>query len=306
LKPDIHFEMKSLSSLEYTLALHEPEDQVAVVLVNRFRGQSLQRIASAEAIAAPDFQRGLADRNRAGYDVFVGMNPLKEGVASRTKESIREIRHVYLDLDEDADAALANVRNSLDVPAPNFVLGTSRAKHQVVWKIEGVSLQQAESLLHALANQFGGDAAATDATRVLRMPGFVNHKYPGGLEFLVQARQESNRVYTLRDFSFYDDSPDVDRYIAQTLRPARRLPAGHRSQSEADWAYAKRALARGVDPEQIIQRIADYRAADKPDPLYYARHTVEKAQADSDERANLRAESATRTFPTEPRMLDKR
>jgi hypothetical protein len=276
LKPDIPFEMKALSGLEYTLALHEPEDQVAVVLVNRFRGQSLQRIASAETIAAPRFQKWLADRNRAGYDVFVGMNPLKEGVASRTKASIREIRHVYLDLDEDADAALANVRNSLDVPAPNFVLGTSRAKHQVVWKIEGVR------------------------------PGFVNHKYPGGPEFLVQARQESNRVYTLRDFSSYDDSPDVDHYIAQTLRPARRLPAGHRSQSEADWAYAKRALARGVDPEQIIQRIADYRAADKPDPLYYARHTVEKAQADSDERANLSAESTTRTFTTEPRVPDKR
>jgi hypothetical protein len=51
-------------------------------------------------------------------------------------------------------------------------------------------------------------------------------------------------------------------------------------QSEADWAYAKRALFRGDDPETIIQRIADYRADDKGDPLYYARHTVQKAQAE--------------------------
>ena len=58
------------------------------------------------------------------------------------------------------------------------------------------------------------------------------------------------------------------------------MPAGHRSQSEADWAYAKRALVRGDDPEIIIQRIADYRADDKGDPLYYARHTVQKAQAE--------------------------
>jgi hypothetical protein len=56
------------------------------------------------------------------------------------------------------------------------------------------------------------------------------------------------------------------------------MPAGHRSQSEADWAFAKRALARGDDPEEIIQRIADYRAEDKGDPLYYARHTVERAE----------------------------
>ena len=56
------------------------------------------------------------------------------------------------------------------------------------------------------------------------------------------------------------------------------MPSGHRSQSEADWAYAKRALARGDNPEQIIQRIADYRADDKADPAYYARLTVMKAQ----------------------------
>ncbi len=45
-------------------------------------------------------------------------------------------------------------------------------------------------------------------------------------------------------------------------------------------AYAKRALARGDDPEVVIQRIADYRAEDKDDPNYYARRTITKAQAD--------------------------
>jgi len=53
---------------------------------------------------------------------------------------------------------------------------------------------------------------------------------------------------------------------------------GTLSQSELDWAYAKRALGRGDDPEEVIRRIADYRAQDKYDPLYYARHTVMKAQ----------------------------
>jgi hypothetical protein len=105
--------------------------------VNRGRGQTLQRIASAETLAAPDFQRWLRDQNRSGSDIFVGMNPLKDEATSRTKDSIREVRHVYLDLDEDAKTALANVRASLDVPPPNFVLDTSPAKHQVVWKIEG-------------------------------------------------------------------------------------------------------------------------------------------------------------------------
>ena len=58
------------------------------------------------------------------------------------------------------------------------------------------------------------------------------------------------------------------------------MPRGHKSQSEHDWAYAKRALARGDDPEVVIQRIADYRSDDKDNPDYYARRTVTNAQID--------------------------
>ena len=60
------------------------------------------------------------------------MNPLKDGASSRTKDNLKEIRHVYIDLDTDAKAALADIRESLDVPTPNFVLDTSPGKHQVV------------------------------------------------------------------------------------------------------------------------------------------------------------------------------
>jgi hypothetical protein len=273
------FEAKALSAPAYVLALHEPADNVPVLLRNRARGQTLQRIASAETIASADFQRWLTDQNRAGSDIFIGMNPLKGGASSRTKDNIKEIRHVYLDLDEDAKAALANLRDSPDAPPPNFVLDTSPGKHQVVWKIEGVDVEQAESLLHSLANQFGGDSAATDATRVLRLPGFLNRKYAIDTEFTVQAHHESNRVYSLRDFTIREDSPDASRHLEDAHSTRRTMPRGHRSQSEADWAYAKRALARGDDPEIVMQRIADYRNEDKPDPMYYARLTVTKAQA---------------------------
>ena len=271
------FETRELSAQEYVLALHEPKDQIAVLLRNRSRSQTLQRITTAETAVAPDFQRWLKRENRSGSDVFVGMNPLKEGATSRSKENIREVRHVYLDLDEDARASLARVHESSDVPPPNFVLDTSSAKHQVVWKIEGVDLEQAESLLRSLASEFGGDSAATDATRVLRMPGFTNRKYPSEPEFTVQAHHESDRIYSLRDFSVREGAAAFSRDY-EPVRSPRQLPAGHKSQSEADWAFARRALARGDDPQEIIRRIADYRADDKHDPQYYARLTVIKAQ----------------------------
>jgi len=272
------FRGRPLSPAEYVLALHQLQDQVALLLRNRNRVRTLQRIACAEAVVAPEFQRWLGQENRSGSDVFIGMNPLKDGASNRTKENLKEIRHVYVDLDENAKSSLADIRASSEAPPPNFVLATSPAKYQVVWKIEGVDVDQAESLLRALASEFGGDPAATDATRVLRLPGFVNRKYPGEPEFIVRAYQESNRVHSLRDFSIREDGSGIDRASEGTLPRERKLPKGHKSQSEADWAYARRALARGDDPQQIIRRIADYRADDKHDPVYYARLTVVKAQ----------------------------
>ena len=96
----------------------------------------------------------------------------------------------------------------------------------------------------------------------------------------VHARQESDAVYTLRDFTIDDDSPEAPRHFGEARERRRTVPSDHKSQSEHDWAYAKRALSRGDDPEVVIQRIADYRADDKSDPIYYARHTVMKAQAE--------------------------
>lgn len=145
-------------------------------------------------------------------------------------------------------------------------------------KVSGFSQDDAESLLHNLANKFGGDLAATDSTRVLRLPGFANRKLPE--EFIVQARQESDAVHTLRDFTIDEDSPETQRHLGDYGQRERKVRSGHKSQSEQDWAYAKRALARGDDPEVVIQRIADYRVEDKDDPNYYARHTVAKAQSE--------------------------
>ncbi len=263
---------KSLTAPDYVLALFAPSDNVAILVRQRRLGHSLQRITKAELIAAPEFQSVLLEQNRAGADIFVGMNPIRDGAYSRTKQSLKEIRHVYLDIDRDGDRAIEVIRTSLDVPTPNFVLNTSPGKYQVVWRIEGVNLQTVEALLHNMANHFGGDLAATDATRVLRLPGFANRKL--AQDFVVQVVQQTDKVYSHRDFNISEESPEAPRHLGDG-HGSHRL-AGHRSQSERDWAYSKRALARGDDPEEVIHRIADYRGDEKHST--YARRTVEKAQ----------------------------
>src|SRR5713226_9046988 len=265
------------SASEYILDNFELTDRIAMLVLNRDFGETIQRITSAQKAASPEFQAWLRYKNANGSDIYIGMNPLKKDASTRTKEEIESIKHVYIDLDHGGPEALEAVENSSVVPKPNYVLNSSPEKHQVVWRVEGMSLDEAEGLLHAMAREFGGDPAATDATRVLRVPGFVNKKYD--TNFYVEARRESTETYHLRDFKLHIDSQDSPRHNYNNRAKRESSPRSNLSQSEHDWAFAKRALARGDNPEEVIRRITDFRAEDKPSPEYYARHTVEKAMS---------------------------
>jgi hypothetical protein len=70
----LSFKARAVSASEYVLALHEPTDNVAVLLRNRAHGRTLQRIASTETIASSAFQRWLGDQNRIGSDIYVTWN----------------------------------------------------------------------------------------------------------------------------------------------------------------------------------------------------------------------------------------
>jgi hypothetical protein len=266
------------SASEYILDNFEAADRIAILVLNRDFGETIQRITSAQKAASPEFQAWLRYKNANGSDIYIGMNPLRKDASTRTKEDIESIKHVYIDLDHGGSEALKAVESSGVVPKPNYVLNSSPEKHQVVWKVEGMNLEEAEGILHAMAQKFYGDPAATDATRVLRVPGFANKKYE--TNFYVEARRESTGTYHLRDFKLHIDSQDSPRHNYNNRAQREPSSRSNLSQSEHDWAFAKRALARGDDPEQAVQQIAKHRATDKADPLYYARLTVQKAQAE--------------------------
>jgi hypothetical protein len=263
---------------EYISDNFQPSDRIAVLVLNRNLGETTQRITTAQKAASPEFQAWLRYKNANGADIYVGMNPRKQDASTRTKDDIETIRHLYLDLDHDGTAGLEAIKNSDLVPQPNYVLNTSPDKFQVIWKVEGIAPGEAEDLQRAMVSEFAGDPAATDSTRVLRLPGFANKKYDQ--DFYVQARLESTQTYHIRDFKVPIDSQDAPRLQNEETARNHRAPGSTLTQSEHDWAYAKRALTRGDDPDLVTRRIADYRSDDKPDPNYYARHTVIKAQAE--------------------------
>lgn len=267
-------EQPSITASDYIKENFEARDRIALLILNRETGESVQRITTAEKASSPEFQAWLRHRNATGDEIYVGMNPLKPDAATRTKDQVSTIRHLYIDLDHGGEEAVERMRNSGLVPQPNYVLDTSPGRYQIVWNVEGIGQPEAESLQRAMTREFGGDPAATDSTRVLRLPGFSNRKHQP--PHVVRARSESSQTYHLEDFKLRTD-PDERREHAVPNHTAKGQPRDEATQSERDWAFAKRALARGDDPEEVIRRMADYRGDEKHSN--YARYTVEKAQA---------------------------
>jgi hypothetical protein len=222
--------------------------------------------------------------------VYISMNTIKPTSIGRRKSDIAVIRHVYLDLDKNGPAALNALRNREDLPTPNHVLESSPGKYQVVWRVEQFEPDQAEALMRGMVRDLGADPAATDSTRVLRLPGLYNHKYAA--PHFVTVENLTDEVYTPAKFPDYGADEFTGRLRQLTTGNERSSHAGH-SQSERDWAYAKRALERGEPPEVVIRAIASYRS-DKPNPQYYAEHTVERAAA-SLVRSSERSSDASRS-----------
>jgi RepB DNA-primase N-terminal domain len=249
-----------------------PNDRLAVVLIHKRAGAVLQRLAATERIAAEDFQAWLRLKNAGQNEIYISMNALRQDAHGRTKADVDVIRHVYLDFDDHGTEALERMLKRPDLPQPNYVLNSSPDKWQVIWKVEGFAKDQAENLQRCLARETGADPAATDCARVMRLPGFYNHKY--ARKHLIGVQTLSKEVYGPDRFPKFP----ADERTPRTLKGDASAPAGPTlSQSERDWAYAKRALARGEPENLIVTAIAVHRRFDKHNPRAYAELTVRKA-----------------------------
>lgn len=253
----------------------EPQDRLAIVILDKRTDEIVQRLATAERIQEDSFQSWLRAMNAKKQEIFVSMNALDPQKWGRTKEQVTAIRHVYLDLDTDGTAAVERLLKREDLPKPNQLVNSSPDKWQVIWKVENFSKDQAETLMRNLVRETGADPAATDVSRVLRLPGYYNHKYEK--PHFVRVENVSREVYQPSHFPAkqFEDAGEAGKEY-QHFEPGRARSAGEITQSERDWAFAKRALASGKSQDEIIAAIASYRT-DKPNPQYYAAHTVQKA-----------------------------
>ena len=266
--------MDTQTARQYLETNFEPTDWLAVVALHKATHDVKQRIATTERIIQDDFQRWLRFLNKEHYEIYVSMNTLREDAHGRKKSDIARIRHVYLDFDDHGTEAVRQMMADSAMPRPNHLIESSPGKWQAIWRVQDFEVQQAEHLMRHMVREFGADPAAIDSARVLRLPGYFNHKYHR--PHLVSVENVCSELYSPCHFPQWVVGAETQSVTAPGAAPRKSTPGI--TQSERDWAFARRALKRGEDPQEVIRAIAQFRT-DKPNPQYYAEHTVRKAQA---------------------------
>ena len=284
-----------MTAPRYLQALYKPEERLALVALPRFSAPDgapqpkvEQRLWPCSKAASPPVQAWLRHANAAKYDIFVGMNPLRAGSRGRHKEDVLRVDRIYLDIDRGGDKALERILADAargDVGQPRFAIRTSPGRCQVIWQLEprgALEKPRAEALMRGLVEAYGADKAAVDVSRVLRVPGFRNHKRDG---CRVEVTWESPARVPPEAFRepLYKRGEELGRLVAPV--GSYTPPAGggghDTSRSGADWRWVKSELKRGANPATLEQTLAA-RRTDKANPSYYARRTIARARQSMD------------------------
>jgi hypothetical protein len=202
---------------------YHADDWIAVLVKRYESDRAAQRVGPLRLFMNPRFQAWLRAENAAGANVYVSVNAVAPEQRSRRRETIRDVRHVFLDVDSDATSVLTNIQTRPDLPTPSYVIRSSWDRAQVLWRVSNFTTEAAEMLQKHLAREFRGDSAATSASQMARVPGFFNHKYMRPPLVTIEYR-DSKRTYTQADF------PDIT-YLAARPRAGRyALPSSDRAE----------------------------------------------------------------------------
>lgn len=241
---------------------------------------------SLEEICTDSYLKALAEKNDAGVNIYVAMNAILPGHTRRRKEDIGDIRSAYLDLDTGGREKLDAILASSDVPSPTVGLESSTGKYQVIWALRGVTKDQQERILDALIVKFGGDPAASDCSRVLRLPGFFNTKYDdlplvnivyeNGVQgpysaddFKVQVTLQEQKQKPWEVYGCEVDGPEIplgEHDVTLHSIAGKLRSMGWEQDAIYDRLFAicvKRVPARGKDWEEMIKKHAT-RICEKP------------------------------------------
>jgi hypothetical protein len=116
----------------------------------------------------------LEQLNASGAGIFFCVNQCQ---GKRKKENVTRVRCVHADFDSATQSQIDAVRRKLPPSIEVHTSGTT--KHHFYWALDtadDIDVSTAEAINRALVD-LGADHAATDTSRLLRLPGFRHMKY---------------------------------------------------------------------------------------------------------------------------------
>ena len=180
--------------------------------------------------------------DRAGRGLYFCVSTLQPNVRRRSKSTVSELNCLFVDLDfkdveEPPDDVRGVMANKLMCP-PAFVINSGHGLH-LYWPFREAiaatseTMADVEQLLQRLADLLGADPAATDCSRLLRLPGTHNTKNGEQIEVTIEVSRPDLR-YEL------DDLRDWLELAPQPLLRRRERAGNGQSPDDPFLATARR------------------------------------------------------------------
>ena len=210
--------------------------------------------------------------NHKGENAFFGVATRGEG--DGTRNGILQIPALWIDRDlyKLTDEQKEDSRQKhKDFPLkPTFVINSGGGLYDYWLLKEPDSRQEiprVENILKRLASYFHGDLASTDSSRILRIPGSLNHKY----QHLPQVKvieSHPERQYNLDDFEILPPIKETQEKRAYSKEANERLSAimeceflkhcgkARETLSEPEWYAMVSILAREAGGPNLIHSLS--------------------------------------------------
>lgn len=189
------------------------------------------------------------DANRRGANIYFGVLP-RDRDGGGTAEDVTAGRAAWVDFDGIKPEAV-DLRG---LPEPTVIIDSGHGTH-IYWCFDSL-IPKADlvNLVADLAAYLGSDPSVADAARVMRLPGFVNHKPPVA----------NAKIYTCRNtlagfFNFRECVP-ARQSAPQKKSPTQSLIIGDMLKND-DLDYIRRYLMRMDGSDEGGRNQAAFRAA---------------------------------------------
>jgi len=243
-------------TLTFVDALYEPDDLVEI-----------RRLPTGESTwgKASDLSSELARLHRQNdlskQHIYIGPNPRKQ-TGNRGDSNVLLARTLFVDFDNTTiEEARARI-DAADFPLPTVCVNSGHGCHAYWLLNEPITdLTQWRHLQKRLATLLGSDQVVCNPERIMRLPGFVNHKPPVASCELIE--HDRTRVHLLKDVRrLLPDNVGEERSSAPPL-PAK-IGAGERNQWMTSFMGSMRRRDAGEETMLAAARIENEVRCDPP------------------------------------------